>query len=378
MKRITPIIVCLLVSLLLLSGCKSTTRPDRGNGLVGAMSRTSGNTAAKGAHLSRSGVSASTTEGVNTGFEVAEDLSTAIGGGALYYRTSPGDRLAISFFRKPPSSVPDRYLINVGDRLSITVVDQPDLSKEVVVGPDGRFSYFEIGEIFAKGYTVPKLEELINEKFGVVIPSAKVTVMLEEGNVLVNQFLDTLTSNEMQGSSRPLKIRPDGYVNFPLIGEVNMVGKTLPALSRQLEIMYNKVFIGSLSVNLNMMSDTEGNVILMGEVRRPGRYRINGPTRVAEIMAMSGGPNMLANKTAVLVKKVGYNKYEQHYIRLDTDSGDLSEGFLQGALMTVNPGDVIIVPKSTIGKLDLWVHKYIHRLFLFRGTHISLNRRIGD
>jgi protein involved in polysaccharide export with SLBB domain len=228
------------------------------------------------------------------------------------------------------------------------------------------------------GKTVPEIADELEKRFQEVIPAAKLSVFLEEGNVMVKEFLDTLTSNEMQGSSRPLRIHSDGFINFPLIGEMHMVGKSLPVISQELETKYNEIFLGSLSVSFTLIDDTDGNVSVVGEVHKPGRFKIHGPTRVAELLAMAGGPNILAHKTAVLIKKTGENRYSLYYVQLDTDAKDLSQGFLNGALLTMNPQDILIVPKSNIGKINLWVHKYIERLFLFRGTHISINGRWDD
>lgn len=377
-RRLTSAGVLLLLFVAaLLSSCASTTRPDRQNGLAGAISQSSHT------HGGSSGYGQGQAIGEGSTLEhadentmlIADQISRDMSGGGLRYRTSPGDRLALSFFQKPPSSLPDMYQLNVGDRLFVNVANQEDLSREVTVRPDGRFSFYQIGEIVAMGKTIPALEQELETKFQAVIPAAELSIFLEEGNVMVKDFLDTLTSNEMQGSSRPMRIRPDGFINFPLIGEMPMVGKSLPSLSKELENKYNEIFMGSLSVTFTMIDQINGNVSVVGEVRRPGRFRIYGPTPVAEILAMAGGTNINANKTAVLIKKTGEKHYTQYYVGLNTDARDVGSGFLDGALMTMNANDILIVPKSNIGQMNVWVYQYIQRLFLFRGFSVTASGR---
>ncbi len=367
--------VLLLICASLMASCATQTPKNRNNGLVGVMQRKQGHAAPGPVPAATALVSG---EKTGTSLVMADQISSSLGESFLHYRTSPGDELTISFFRKPPPPQPDLYILNAGDRISVSVSDQPQYSKDVVIRQDGRFSYYMIGEIFAKGKTLPAVQALLEEKFREVIPAARVTVFLEEGSVLVNGFLETLTSNQMQGSTRPVRVRADGFVNFPLIGEVHMVGMTLPVLSRIIEEKYNEIFVGGMSVTINMVSDVDANVAVIGEVNQPGRFRIWGPTRVSDILVMAGGQTLMANKTAVLIRRTGENEYRQYYVRLDPDARDLMTGYLSAGLVTMNAQDMLIVPKSTVGKLDAWVQKYIQRLFLFRGTSFTVGARIDD
>ena len=59
----------------------------------------------------------------------------------------------------------DDYILDVGDRLRITVFGHEDLSGEFEVGSAGGVSMPLVGEVKAQGQTVPQLEQRIVEKF---------------------------------------------------------------------------------------------------------------------------------------------------------------------------------------------------------------------
>lgn len=74
------------------------------------------------------------------------------------------------------------YKINPGDILYITVWKEPELSKEVLVKPDGRVSLPLAGEIIAANKTVLEINKELKSKLAKYIPDA-------ETNVTVNQPL---------------------------------------------------------------------------------------------------------------------------------------------------------------------------------------------
>lgn len=70
----------------------------------------------------------------------------------------------------------ERYPVNPGDTLSISVWQEPSLQGEVVVRPDGYFSFPLVGEIQASGRPVSEIESAVATKLKEFIPDAVVTV----------------------------------------------------------------------------------------------------------------------------------------------------------------------------------------------------------
>ena len=79
-----------------------------------------------------------------------------------------------------PAFAADDYLIAEGDRLSIQVFDEPDLTMEAKIGARGVLSYSYLGEIQVSGLSAVQIENNITEllKDGYLVnPSVNVTIL---------------------------------------------------------------------------------------------------------------------------------------------------------------------------------------------------------
>jgi polysaccharide biosynthesis/export protein len=70
------------------------------------------------------------------------------------------------------------YTLNPGDVLEVSIWKEPDLTKTVMVRPDGKFSVPLAGEIQAVGRSVPQVQTEIASKLVKYIPDPVVTVSL--------------------------------------------------------------------------------------------------------------------------------------------------------------------------------------------------------
>ena len=76
------------------------------------------------------------------------------------------------------------YHMGPGDVIEISVWKDPELSRNLVVPPDGIISFPLIGSINATHLTVNELRKIVTQKLSEFIPEATVTVMLIEINSL--------------------------------------------------------------------------------------------------------------------------------------------------------------------------------------------------
>jgi polysaccharide export outer membrane protein len=77
------------------------------------------------------------------------------------------------------AGVPPTYVIGPGDRLSVFVYDQPQLSTAVPVRPDGRISTPLVSDVMAAGKTPTELADLLTERLKKYVKDPNVTVMVE-------------------------------------------------------------------------------------------------------------------------------------------------------------------------------------------------------
>jgi len=76
--------------------------------------------------------------------------------------------------------LPPSYLIGPNDLLSIHVWKEPELSRDIVVTPDGKISFPLIGEIEAQGRTVTELRNVVSDKLLAFVTAPEVTVIVRE------------------------------------------------------------------------------------------------------------------------------------------------------------------------------------------------------
>ena len=74
--------------------------------------------------------------------------------------------------------VPD-YALNAGDTLDIAVWKEPDLTKSVIVRPDGKFSFPMVGEVAAAGRSVAHIEAEVTTRLKPYMPEPVVSIAVK-------------------------------------------------------------------------------------------------------------------------------------------------------------------------------------------------------
>lgn len=112
----------------------------------------------------------------------------------------------------------ERYLLNSGDVLDISVWNEDSLQKQVTVLPDGVITFPLAGEVIAKDKTVAEVEEELTKKLSEYLADPVVTVsvtnvegnrvhilgkVLNPGSFVMNQPLDAMQALSLAGGLSP-------------------------------------------------------------------------------------------------------------------------------------------------------------------------------
>ena len=100
-------------------------------------------------------------------------------------------------------------------------------------------------------------------------------------------------------------VRPDGKLNFPLVGEIDVNGLTVYEFTKLLTKELSEYIINpSITVNVAKLGTTR--VFVMGEVSRQGMYELTKSHRVLDALGAAGGfTQKAAKKDIYLVRNVG-------------------------------------------------------------------------
>jgi polysaccharide export outer membrane protein len=163
--------------------------------------------------------------------------------------------------------------------------------------------------------------------------SALTDVTLSPGDTIKISFGGAPELNQTQ------KIRADGKVGLPLVGEVKAAGKTLPGLQNELIRLY-KPQLRNSDLLITLESGA-GRVVVSGAVGKPGKLEFDRPTTVFQAIMEAGGVSQYGNLKKVRIVRI-VNGEEQSQLM------DLT-GTLKGRpsqAVYVKDGDVIVVPES--------------------------------
>jgi polysaccharide export outer membrane protein len=162
---------------------------------------------------------------------------------------------------------------------------------------------------------------------------ASTPVRLSSGDVIKLSFSATPDLNQSQ------KIRADGKVNLPLIGEVTASGKTLPDFQSELVRLY-KPQLRNSDVVVTLESGII-QVVVSGAVVKPQKLQFDRPTTVFQAIMEAGGVNDFGNLRKVrLIRTINGEQQSQVLDLTPTLKGEKTQAFY------LKDGDVIFVPQS--------------------------------
>ncbi|MCB1195021.1 polysaccharide biosynthesis/export family protein [bacterium] len=135
------------------------------------------------------------------------------------------------------------------------------------------------------------------------------------------------------------EVTPDGTLLMPLIGPVKVAGLTITEIERKLIDLYSQDYLKNPYITVAVLSR---RYYVLGEVKLPGAYPMQGTVTVLTAITQAGGFTDYAaeNKVAV-IRTIGNQKQT---IKVNVEriikTGDTGEDVI------LQPGDVVNVPQS--------------------------------
>lgn len=158
------------------------------------------------------------------------------------------------------SAQPDDYALQPGDLLSVTVYEEAELSREVLVRPDGGISFPLIGDMAVAGLSPDDVRGALETRLAEFIPGASVTVAVMQING--NQVFVVGKVNRPGAFPiyRPLDVMQalalaGGTAQFAELDDIRILRRDANGRQRVLEFKYSDVVRGrNLEQNLLLMS----------------------------------------------------------------------------------------------------------------------------
>lgn len=304
--------------------------------------------------------------------------------------------------RLSPQQINEPYTLGPGDRLQLSVFRLPEYSGEYEVQLDGRLNLALVGPIFVQGLTVDQATAQISNRYAQVLRRPIITLNLTARRPVVvgvagevnrpgsytlgNEAAPNLTQLlQVAGGITPSADLRNVQIRRQRQGQTQLIATDLWQLVRAGDLNQDlglrdgdSIFIPSTVVPLeeapllaaaSFYGDTAQpvNIAVVGEVFRPGPYRLRGgstrtgdagvpggeggsggPATVTDAIQVAGGIKPLANIRQVEVRRVTRNGTQESF-QVDLwamlQGGDLRQNAL------LQEGDTVVVPTAS-GPID--------------------------
>jgi polysaccharide export outer membrane protein len=163
----------------------------------------------------------------------------------------------------PPSAkrVDDDYIIGPSDVLAVNVWKDTELTRTVLVRPDGKISLPLVGELEVSGLTARKVQILIAQKLNEYISKPQVTVIVQEVKSRTYIVVGKIAKPGSYELGKPTTVLEaiaiaGGFVEFAKVNKVYVIRRMEDGSRTRLPFDYNKVIKGRVGPdeNIDLMS----------------------------------------------------------------------------------------------------------------------------
>ncbi len=254
------------------------------------------------------------------------------------------------------------YRLGAGDAVELYCMDVPELNRKYMLGPDGKLTVPGVGVVSLNGLSREQAEQLIE--------SLLTTYINPRVNLLVQEYNNNRVS--VLG-----EVRWPGLYNFPgrtllldalaraqgLTAKADMHGCTIVRGNGMvIEIdLYDLLRKGDRTLNIPLLpddavfvrADEEHNIIMMGEVARPGVYKLGQDMDVIRAIAEAGGETRDASLRRVHIVRRDKNG-QASALEVDVDQIQYAHNIDSPPLAS---GDIIWVPRKSLATFNYYLNQ---------------------
>ncbi|HEY6802583.1 MAG TPA: polysaccharide biosynthesis/export family protein [Pyrinomonadaceae bacterium] len=168
---------------------------------------------------------------------------------------------------------------------------------------------------------------------------------LNPGDVIDVQYRYTPEFNQT------VTIQPDGFISLEIGGDLKVVGRNLTQV-RALIMLKARERLASPEVNVILKEFQKPFVVVAGEVMAPGKFELRDRMTAIQALLLAGGFKDSAKSSQILVfRKLNADTAEVKSLDFKTlkKTADLEND------LTLQAGDMILVPRNRISKVERYV-----------------------
>jgi polysaccharide export outer membrane protein len=151
--------------------------------------------------------------------------------------------------------------------------------------------------------------------------------------------------------NQTVMVQPDGYVVLQIVGDVKIGGLTIEQ-ARQEIIKKATVRLKDPEITIVLKEFQKPYYVVAGEVAQPGKVEMRENTTALQAVMMAGGFKDSARSSQIVIfRKLNEQMAEVKTIDLRSikKTSDLEND------LTLQPGDIIYVPRNTFSKIEKFI-----------------------
>jgi len=165
-------------------------------------------------------------------------------------------------------------------------------------------------------------------------------------------------------------IRPDGKISFPLIDDIQAAGLTPKQLDEAItKKLAKRIPNPEVTISVTQFPSSEYQVYVLGEVRSPGVFPIQGEMTLLEAITLAGTPTKEAYLDKIHIVRGGLKEPTILSINLNNiiKRGQVNKDIV------LKPGDIVYVPEQFIVKVNTVIDRFLPALRV-----VTLGAQFGD
>ena len=134
-------------------------------------------------------------------------------------------------------------------------------------------------------------------------------------------------------------VRPDGGISYPLIGEVQVAGRTVLEIQEEIAKRLEK-FIPDPAVSVAILKIGSQRIYVIGKVNKPGDFPVGRYVDVLQALSMAGGLTPFADANDIRVMR----REGERQVVLPFEYSRVVRGQKLEQNIQLRAGDVVVVP----------------------------------
>jgi polysaccharide biosynthesis/export protein len=143
------------------------------------------------------------------------------------------------------------------------------------------------------------------------------------------------------------RVADSGAIDLPLLGQINVAGKTAVEAQQQLETLLRAKYVNRANVSVIVKEFANKPVSIVGAVVRPGSLNISGRWFLLQAISAAGGLDATAGKKIFVLRR-GDNGLSDV---LESQRDDLLQGASPMWNVPIFAGDVVNIPARSVVKV---------------------------